>query len=64
MDDRFYSEGTSQNKMNTPSGDNAHKPEKISLHGDFSENIKSDMPVKKPQQKKFQVHIADFDSFA
>lgn len=64
MDDRFYSEGTSQNKMNTPSGDNAHKPEKISLHGDFSENIKTDMPVKKPQQKKFQVHIADFDSFA
>ncbi len=64
MDDRFYSEGTSQNKINSPSGDNAHKPEKISTPGDFSVNIKSDVPVKKPQQKKFEVHISDFDTFA
>ena len=64
MDDRFYSEGTSQSKFGTPSDDNAHKPEKIVTPGDFSVNIKSDIPVKKPQQKKFEVHISDFDTFA
>lgn len=63
MDDRFYSEGTSKEKMNMSSGDNAHKPEKISSPGDFSVNINSDVPVKKPQQKKFEVHISDFDTF-
>ena len=63
MDDRFYSEGTSRNKMNVPS-DGAHKPENIMTPGDFSENIKTDTPAKKSVQKKFQVHIADFDTFA
>lgn len=65
MDDRFYSEGTSQNKMNGSSANNTHSSEKISTPGDFSVNIKSDIPVaKKPSQKKFQVHISDFDTFA
>ena len=64
MNDRFYSEGTSKEKFSASSGDGAHKPEKISSPGDFTENVKSDMVIKKPAQKKFQVHISDFDTFA
>lgn len=65
MDDRFYSEGTSQSKMAGSSGNNSNNSEKVSNPGDFSVNIKSDMNMtKKPQQKKFEVHISDFDNFS
>lgn len=63
MDDRFYSEGTSMNKADSSKG-NPHSSDKISKKGDFSVNIKSDEPVAKKPQKKFEVHISDFESFA
>ena len=63
MDDRFYSEGTSMNKADSSKG-NPQSSDKISKKGDFSVNIKSDEPVAKKPQKKFEVHISDFESFA
>lgn len=64
MDDRFYSEGTNMKKTDSSKG-NPQSSDKISNPGDFSVNIKSDIPTqKKPQQKKFEVHISDFDNFA
>lgn len=63
MDDRFYSEGTSMNKADSSKG-NPQSSDKFSKKGDFSVNIKSDEPVAKKPQKKFEVHISDFESFA
>ena len=64
MDERFYSEGTSKSRMNGSSQNNAHNSEKITAPGDFSVDINSDMPTaKKPAQKKFEVHISDFENF-
>ena len=38
--------------------------DKIVSQGDFSVNIKSDVSApRKPQPKKFEVHISDFDNF-
>ena len=63
MDDRFYSEGTSMSK-NDSSNNNPKNSDKIVSQGDFSVNIKSDVPApRKPQPKKFEVHISDFDNF-
>lgn len=63
MDDRFYSEGTSMNKNDSAKG-NPHSSDKNSNPGDFSVNIKSDIPQAKKPQKKFEVHISDFESFS
>lgn len=64
MDDRFYSEGTSMSK-NDSSNNNPKNSDKIVSQGDFSVNIKSDVPApRKPQPKKFEVHISDFDNFS
>lgn len=75
MADRFYSEGS---KNNGAAGNNANagspRPESVNPYskisskslGDFSENIDSNGGASQKShiaQKKFQVHISDFDDF-
>ncbi len=66
MDDRFYSEGTNKGKSSNSSlPPNPYSSQKKSTPGDFSVNIKSDSEINSQVNapKKFEVHIADFDSF-
>lgn len=62
MDDRFYNEDSSMNKS---SQGGSFSSEKISTPGDFKVNIDSkNMGASDKKTKKFEVHIADYDSFS
>jgi UPF0755 protein len=75
MADRFYSEGSKNNgAAGTDANAGSPRPENINPYskiptkplGDFSENIDSNNTAKRgysQPQKKFEVHINDFDDF-
>ena len=75
MADRFYSEGSKNNgaagsdaNAGSPRPQNVNPYSKIPTKGlgDFSENISSNDSQKRgyaQPQKKFEVHINDFDDF-
>ena len=55
MDDRFYSEGTSMSK-NDSSNNNPKNSDKIVSQGDFSVNIKSDVPAPRKPHEPYRTH--------